>query len=133
MKFFVIVITLPLALLGLVLTALQYMEYNENISVKFASYREMGRSGLIERGWFPQYLPRSAAEIEASHNLDTNRVWAAFRYRVGDWDSVESTCNRIAESDLGKKYLCPPFDVRTSTLILRNDGGGYYLSYENGI
>ena len=133
MKSFTLLIALPLAILGVVLAALQYMEYTENPKSTFASYEEMDRSGLIARGWLPQYLPRSATEIVESHNLDTNRVWAAFRYRVGDFDSVESICNRIAENELGKKYHCPPFDTRTSTLVLRNNGEGYYLSYENGI
>lgn len=133
MKSFTLVIALPLAALGVVLAAIRYMEYTENPKSAFESYEEMERSGLIARGWLPQYLPPSATDIEESHNLDTNRVWAAFRYQVGDLDSVESGCNRIAENDLGKKYLCPPYDTRTSTLVLRNDGEGYYLSYENGI
>jgi hypothetical protein len=133
MKSFALVITLPLAALGIVLAVLRYMEYTENPKSAFESYEELERSGLIARGWLPQYLPPSATNIKESHNLDTNRVWATFRYQLGDLSSVESACNRIAESDLGKKFLCPPFGTRTSTVVLRNDGEGYYLSYENGI
>jgi hypothetical protein len=133
MKSFALVITFLFAALGVVLAALRYMEYTENPKSAFESYEEMERSGLIAAGWLPQYLPSSATNIEESHNIDTNRVWAAFRYQVGDLDSVESACNRIAENDLGKKFLCPPFGKRTSTLVLRNNGEGYYLSYENGI
>ena len=133
MKSLTLVIALTLAILGVVLAALRYMEYTENPKSTFGSYEEIERSGLIARGWLPHYLPPTATDIEESHNLDTNRAWAAFRYQVGDLDAVETACNRIAENDLGKKYLCPPFDSRTSTLVLRNDGEGYYLSYENGI
>jgi len=133
MKSLALVFALPLAVLGVILTALRYMEYTENPKYTFGSYKEIERSGLIARGWLPHYLPPSVTDIKESHNLDTNRVWAAFRYRVGDLDSVESSCNLIAENNLGKKFLCPPFDTRTSTLVLSNDGEGYYLSHKNGI
>ena len=133
MKSLTLVIALPLAILGVVLAALLYMEYTENPKSMFGSYEEIERSGLIARGWLPHYLRPTATDIEESHNLDANRVWATFSYRVGDLDAVETACKRIAENDLGKKYLCPPFDSRTLTLVLRNDGEGYYLSYENGI
>lgn len=133
MKSFALVIILIFAMLGVLWVALQYMEYTENPRSTFASYEEIERSGLIARGWLPWYLPHSVTEIEESHNLDTNRVWASFRYRVTDLDAVESTCKRIAENGQGKKYLCPPYEARTSTLVLRNDGEGYYLSYQNGI
>lgn len=39
----------------------------------------------------------------------------------------------VVENELGTKYLCPPFDTQTTTVILRNNGEGYYLRYENGI
>jgi len=133
MKSFALVITLPLAALGIVLAVLEYMEYTESAKFAFESYEELERSGLIAQGWLPQYLPSSVTNIEESHNPDTNRVWATFRYQAGDSNSVESACNRIAESDLGKKFICPPFSTRTSTMVLRNNGEGYYLSYENGI
>jgi hypothetical protein len=109
------------------------MEYMENPKSRFSSIAEMEASGLVETGWLPGYLPRSAFQIEERHNIDTNEVWASFRFKIGDVDSVESKCEKIAENDRGKKYLCPPLDTRTTTIILSNDGVGYYKSYDIGI
>ncbi len=133
MKYFAFVVLLPLAALGVALAGLRYMDYLENPRSTFTSLEQIKESGLIERGWLPPFLPPSIVQIEESHDIDTNRVWASFKYTIGDLESVESACDQIAENESGKKYLCPPFDKRTSTLTLRNDGTGYYLSYENGI
>ena len=133
MRAIVVTLTLILALLGVVLGALRYMDYTENPRSSFASFAEMKTAGMVASGWLPEFLPESATHIEESHNIDTNRVWASFKYRVDDLQSVERACKKIAENNRGKKYLCPPLDTRTSTIILGSDGAGYYLSYENGI
>jgi hypothetical protein len=128
-----VMITASLAVLVGGMATLWYIDYTANPGSTFASYAEIERSGLMAAGWLPQYLPPSATDIEERHNLDTNGVWARFRYEAGDLESVESNCNRIAGNDRGKKFLCPPFDARTSTIVLRNDGTGDFISYENGI
>lgn len=133
MKHLVKSVILALALLGVVLGGVRYMEYIENPKSSFPSIAEMEASGLVDAGWLPGYLPSSASQIEERHNIDTNEVWASFRYTVGDVKSVESECEKIAENDRGKKYLCPPVDTRTITIILGNDGNGYYQSNYNGI
>jgi hypothetical protein len=133
MRAVAVTITLIFALLGVALSALRYMDFTENPRSSFVSFAEMEAAGMIAAGWLPEFLPKSATHIEESHNIDTNRVWASFKYRVGDLQSIEASCKKIAENNLGKKYLCPPLDTRTSTVILGNDGAGYYLSYENGI
>ena len=126
-------VILALALLGFVLGGFLYLAYMENPKSSFPSIAELEASGLVDAGWLPGYLPRSANQIEERHNIDTNEVWASFRYKVGDVQTVESMCEKIAENDRGKKYLCPPLDTRTTTIILRSDGSGYYNSYDNGI
>ncbi len=133
MKTFALIILVPLSLVGVLLGALQYMEYSENPRSEFTSYEEMQKSGLIERGWIPEYLPRSSRDIKESHDIDTNRVWMVFKYDISDHGSVEKICQKLIENKRGKKYLCPPFNKSTSTLVLRSNGEGAYLSYENGI
>lgn len=133
MRAIAITITFIFALLGVALGALRYMDFAENPRSSFASFAEMEAAKMIESGWLPEFLPKSATDIEESHNIDTNRVWASFKYQAGDLQSVEGACKKVAENNRGKKYLCPPLDTRTSTIILGSDGAGYYLSYENGI
>ena len=90
-------------------------------------------AGMIERGWLPDYFPKSATNIREGHNIDTNRVWASFNYNVKDIKHIETVCTKVAESADGNKFLCPPYEIKTNTMILRNDGSGHFLSYEDGI
>ncbi|MDH3969948.1 MAG: hypothetical protein OEU56_23290 [Rhodospirillales bacterium] len=133
MKNMVLILSIPLAFVGIVLATSSYFEYLENPKSEFATFEEMESAGLISRGWLPEYFPKSATRIREGHNIDTNRVWAAFKYDRSDVKSMEEVCQKIAESNAGSKYLCPPYDSRTSTMIFRNDGEAYYLSYDNGI
>jgi len=48
--------------------------------------------GAIKRGWLPEWLPRSARNIEAWHDLDTNRTIASFSYEASDAPVLPSEC-----------------------------------------
>ena len=88
---------------------------------------------MIQAGWLLDFFPKSATNIKEGHNIDTNRVWASFSYNVKDIKSIETICTRIAQSPGGHKFLCPPYETETTTMVLRNDGSGHFLRYENGI
>ncbi len=47
-------------------------QLSETPESSFANYKETVASGLIERGWIPDWLPETAANIREKHNLDTN-------------------------------------------------------------
>jgi hypothetical protein len=126
-----LILLIPLAFVGIVLGAFTAVSVMENSRSEFATFEEMESAGMIARGWLPEYFPESATRILEGHNIDTNLVWAWFRYEPSEIQSIENICLRIAEDDGGAKFLCPPFDSRTSTMVLRNDGEAYYLSYEN--
>ena len=72
MKLLVKSVILALALLGIVLGGFRYMDYLENPKSSFSSIAEMKASGLVDAGWLPGYLPRTASQIEERHNIDTN-------------------------------------------------------------
>ena len=44
---------------------------DERIHSTYASYAEAERSGLVKRGWVPQFVPESASDISDTHDLDT--------------------------------------------------------------
>ena len=133
MKNLALFVSIPLAIVGIVLAAITSMYIFENRGSEFANFEELESAGLIARGWLPAYFPKSATEIHEGHNIDNNRVWATFKYEKSDVKSIEEVCQRIAESDAGLKFLCPPFDSRTSTIVLRHDGEAYYNSFESPI
>lgn len=56
-------------LFALLLAACQLSETPES---SFANYKETVASGLIERGWIPDWLPETAVNIHEKHDLDNN-------------------------------------------------------------
>jgi hypothetical protein len=122
-----------LALIGLFAVGLFWMARLENPSSSFQTYDELEASGLIQRGWLPDYLPRSATEIEESHDIDTNEGSAYFRYRVGDTARADEGCQLLHKTKSGRKYLCPPFDLHVAILVLKTDGTGYARVHADAI
>ncbi len=133
MKNVLLTIFVLLALLGVISSALMLMKYLESSKNEFATFEEMKEAGLIQKGWLPDYFPKSATNIREGHNIDTNRVWATFKYESSDLQSIEAQCKEIAKSPAGKKFLCPPYETETTTMVLRVNGEGNLLRYENGI
>jgi hypothetical protein len=97
----------------------------ENPRSEFATYDELAASGLIDRGWVSEYIPRSAIEIHESHDIDTSRGWASFKYTPGGTAQVREHCRLLHGSTDREKYVCPPFEGETSILVLRADGHGH--------
>jgi hypothetical protein len=122
-----------LAFVGVALSTLFYLDYLERPRSYFSTFAEMEGAGMLAAGWLPEFLPRSAVEIQEGHDVDTNEVWASFKYQVGDNGAVEAACEVIASNDRAAKYLCPPLDARTSIVILGRDGTAHYFSYAHGI
>jgi hypothetical protein len=114
-----------LALVGAFALGLFGLAHFENPSSHFRTYQEMKASGLIERGWVPEQLPRSAIGIEESHDIDTNQGWASFKYKTGDTGAADTGCQLLHQTKEGRKYLCPPFARQTSILVLKADGTGF--------
>jgi hypothetical protein len=57
-------------LIVIVVGGLRVMKSTENPSSTFKVYADMDSSGLIEAGRIPNYLPRSAYEIDEPHNIN---------------------------------------------------------------
>ena len=115
---------LTFALVGVFALGLFGLAHFENPSSHFRTYEELKASGLIERGWVPEQLPRSATAIEESHDIDTNHGWAFFKYKMGDTAAADEGCQLLHQTTEGRKYLCPPFGRQTSILVLKADGTG---------
>jgi hypothetical protein len=120
-------------LLALAVGGLWYMERMENPRSRFATFGEMEAAGLIARGWLPEFLPRSATDIDETHDIDTNRVRASFKYDVGDVQSVEKSCERVSHDERGCLYLCHSVPAGSASLFLGRDGTAYYLSPADGV
>ena len=61
----------------------------------FASIAEIQQSGLIEKGWFPNWMPLSATKIKETHNIDTNAGYIFFHFSAQDLNNLSSACPEI--------------------------------------
>ncbi len=130
MKNILLLITSSALLLTLLVIFLPYLEQS---SSRLKNFDEVLESGLIERGWIPKYIPRSATDIYEKHDLDTNKVVMSFTYNPKEKNKILMFCKLLVENKKGTKYFCPPFEGQTSILTLRNDGLGYYNSENDGL
>lgn len=109
-----------------VLATLKYCRDTERPKSFFRNYDEVKGSGLMEKGWIPPYLPKSARHIHETHDLDTNHVHITFEYRPGDTKDVEQACekdqHRSSES-VSVYVCCREGDYRFVIKLNRNGKG----------
>lgn len=74
-------------------------EYKSN---NFRSYTEASESGIIDRGWIPKFIPKSAYDIKEQHKVDVADIDVEFMFAPGDIDAFESACS-LREA---KTYVC---------------------------
>jgi len=117
---------LGLGTIGFALT-LVWRDLNER-EWRIEDFAALEAAGLLERGLVPEYFPRSARAIHLVHDTDTTAARATFRYDPDERGRAAAACRRVARSARGEKYLCPPFERRTITLVLRADGSGRFRS-----
>jgi len=68
-----------------------------------ASYADLAaadRAGAIQRGWIPDWLPKSARGLREVHNLDTNQSMLAFRYDPSGQLTVPNNCSQVLPSEV---------------------------------
>jgi hypothetical protein len=62
---------------------------SETFESHYANWQEARKEGMFERGWLPDWLPPSAADIRVIYNLDTNERAFSFSVRPG-WSPPEA-------------------------------------------
>lgn len=103
--------------------ALFMLSVFENPTSEFATYSEMEASGIIEAGWIPKIIPKSAFEISETHNMDTNIVRISFRFKPGDIGSAKNECRSTSTKNADQVFNCTE-----GVLTLTKDGHGYFVS-----
>src|SRR5437764_14440471 len=58
------------------------------------------RAGAIQRGWIPDWLPKSARGLREVHDLDTNQSMLTFRYDPSDELTVPNNCSQVLPSEV---------------------------------
>jgi hypothetical protein len=83
-------------------------------------------SGIINEGWVPGFLLRSAFEIEETHNIDTYIVEVKFRFSPGDTELAKNRCKSETNVENAILLLC-----KEGSLELLNGGKGYFTNALN--
>ena len=72
----------------------------------FANYAEAKASGIMDRGWVPHWIPKSATDIHEQHDLDTNWVKMTFNYALDDVDNLRLACQSEVAIANGVEFKC---------------------------
>ena len=76
------------------------MDRLEITDITYSDHEAAVRAGGLKRGWMPTYIPTSAKDIRARHNLDTNILWLSFNYDPRDSDFRINSCGSTEKNEL---------------------------------
>ena len=57
----------------------------ERTSQSFSDYADLKRRNALQSGWFPEWMPVSAYDIEETHDMDTNQSMLSAKYKQGSF------------------------------------------------
>jgi len=100
-------------------------------SFYYQDYEALRTAG--NESWLPAYIPSSATNIEERQNHDSGEVSATFEYEVNDISNIKEVCTKVFEVADLIKYICPTFESRTNTLILKTNGQARFVSHATNI
>jgi hypothetical protein len=127
-KILVILSTVVAMLIGGAWLLGYLFDYWEIYESHFETYQQLQQSELIDKGWVPSFIPRSAYDIHETHKVDVARVNVRFRFRPGDTKEIEASCTKLKTDDTNTQYYrCKHVD---DIVIVRldTDGRGEILS-----
>jgi len=127
-KILVILFTVVAILVGGVWLLRYLFDYLETYESHFDTYQQLEQSELIDKGWVPSFIPRSAYDIHETHKVDVARVNVRFRFRPGDTKEIEASCSKVKTDDINTQYYrCKHRDYMV-IVRLSADGRGEILS-----
>ncbi len=92
---------------ALLVGAVWLMEYSETFESHFETYQQLKESELINKGWVPNIIPKSAYDIHERHKVDVGRVNVSFRFQPDDTKEIEANCTIASGSDPKiRSYRC---------------------------
>lgn len=121
---FVFAAALLAAMLGL--TACNIL--SDARSNTYENYESLVSAGEIERGWAPEFLPRSATDIHLDYDLDTNAVLLAFDFAAADLEALTQACASIDDVTapaLSAEWWPADLHADDAVSFFQCPGGGY--------
>ena len=73
---------------------------NDVLDESYSDMNEAIKDGAIDRGWIPEWIPKTAINIKELHNLDTNQSALAFDIPSQTIWELPEQCNSITENEV---------------------------------
>ena len=99
----------PIALLIAYLVVAFGPDSFEVESEMYPNYEALESSGLIEKGWVPSFVTKSAVDIRINYLADALTVSIEFSFEPSDIDAITHACPMVASDE----YQCEKqgFDI----------------------
>jgi hypothetical protein len=108
--------------------AIWLVGYSETFESHFETYQQLKESELINKGWVPDFIPKSAYDIDETHTVDAGRVNVRFRFLPGDTKEIETVCTLASNNDANTRYYRCKYENDMVVVRIRADGQGEILS-----
>ena len=122
------IVAILVGIAAILVGAVWLMEYQETFESHFETYKQLEESELIDKGWVPSFIPRSAYDIHERHKVDVGRVNVKFRFRPGDTKEIEASCTKLKTDDTDTQYYRCKHVNDMVVVRLRADGTGEIVS-----
>jgi len=66
----------------------------------YETYNDVLEDQAIERGWIPEFLPKSARNIVEEHNIETNFGFVEFSFSNGDRQIILPYFHNVTSSEI---------------------------------
>lgn len=104
----------------------------------YGSLADAKRAGEIDRGWIPDYLPKSSHSIHVAYDPESPRTWCAFEFSPVDSQILDNNLTHVDTVPARVKHLGDPGrswwpDFLTGTLDpakIRRRGFDLYVAVE---
>ena len=77
----------------------------------YTSRTDAAKSGEFDRGWLPDYLPKSSHAIHIAYDLSPSTVWCAFEFNPVDSEKLVNNLQRVDAQKLPISHIPSP-DVK---------------------
>ena len=79
-----------------------YFILGERESNNFENYQSVIKSGLIQRGWVPEFIPESSHNINEHHTVDNPNIYVELSFKPKDISYFKKACSLLTK----KTYKC---------------------------
>ena len=93
-----------------ILVCLMIVSCHEIKESFYLNFEEIQKDRIIERGWVPDIIPKSAKSIYERHNIDTNEIWLRFNADREDLKLLEKQIMILNSKEEGTVGIFPQKD-----------------------